>query len=83
MRDLVIATYGIMMFGTPHRGMAVEKLLRLMVEGGYGERVGLLDECEAETEELESFVDLVGEKMWRVVSFYETQRTMDVEEVRP
>ena len=77
MASLYRATYGILFFGTPHRGLLVEDI-RQRVEGqGANPRSALLDEVMKNSELLEyqlvDFKNLIRDR--KIVSFYETGQT--------
>jgi hypothetical protein len=74
---LLKSTYGILFFGTPHRGMLVQNLLAVVKESGHEQRTGLLEEIQQNsstlTTQLRHFIDLCA--MFKIFSFYERDQT--------
>ncbi|KAL7273909.1 hypothetical protein RUND412_003218 [Rhizina undulata] len=77
---LTTATIGVMFFGTPHRGILMEDVRRMLQDDAENPRIGLLDEIEDELDlgpNLRKFISLV-EGFKPVVSFYERLQTAEV-----
>lgn len=70
------STYGMMFFGTPHRGSPKDDILK-MVEHAYPNRVPALTETAPDSAalklQLQLFTELVRDR--KVASFYETEPT--------
>lgn len=81
--SLLKATCGILMFGTPHRGMFMESLIAL-TEKQNPHRVELLKELEeaasALKPSLDRFVELCCND-FKIYSFYEVNQTRDIQQV--
>ncbi|ORX95666.1 hypothetical protein BCR34DRAFT_498311 [Clohesyomyces aquaticus] len=69
------ATYGLLFFGTPHKGLFIEDILSMI--GGGNPRRGLVEELREKSSSLESqisdFRNLARD--YKIVSFYETQQS--------
>jgi hypothetical protein len=80
------ATHGILFFGTPHRGMFVESLAKVLAEDGQNQRLELLEEIKqgstALKRELDEFVNVCDYYDLQVRSFYETSQTRELQSVR-
>ncbi|KAL1615287.1 hypothetical protein SLS56_011861 [Neofusicoccum ribis] len=70
------ATYGILFFGTPHKGLLVDDIRRL-VAGNDHPRYGLLDQIQLKSDSLSNqladFRNIFEDR--KIVSFYETEQT--------
>lgn len=80
-KDLIKATYGILFFGTPHKGMVVDNLLEAMnATGGNQERIELVksieSNCDTLKEELRRFINLCDNI--KICTFTETEQTAQV-----
>lgn len=69
------ATYGLLFFGTPHKGLFIEDILSII--GGDNPRRGLVEELREKSLSLQSqisdFRNLARD--YKIVSFYETQQS--------
>ena len=83
--SLLKSTYGILFFGTPHRGMLVKNLQDALKQGGYTSRNELLEDIQNNSKtlsrELDRFIDLCDGL--KIYSFYERGQTREVVVVRP
>jgi pimeloyl-ACP methyl ester carboxylesterase len=70
------ATYGMIFFGTPHRGMSVENLLDSVDQTGYKSRKELLKEIQDLSNDLSHFVSFAD--MFKIYSFVETKQTAQI-----
>ncbi|KAL7270570.1 hypothetical protein RUND412_006716 [Rhizina undulata] len=76
---LVAATCAVMFFGTPHRGILMEDLRKMLEDDIHSPRVGLLDEIENSLNlepSLNEFIKLAED--FKIVSFYERIQTPEV-----
>ncbi|KAA8909385.1 hypothetical protein FN846DRAFT_918147 [Sphaerosporella brunnea] len=80
---LLKATYGILFFGTPHRGMVVKNLVEALEKGGHTQRLQLLEEIKQEIsgtgklkDDLARFIDLCTR--FKICSVYELEETPNV-----
>ncbi|KAL7267903.1 hypothetical protein RUND412_009495 [Rhizina undulata] len=76
---LVAATCAVMFFGTPHRGILMEDVRKMLEDDNRHPRIGLLDEIESELNlkpYLKEFIKLA--ENFKVVSFYERLQTAEV-----
>ncbi|KAF8246979.1 hypothetical protein K440DRAFT_661715 [Wilcoxina mikolae CBS 423.85] len=77
---LLKATFGILFFGTPHRGMVVGNLRTALEQSGNDQRADLLEEinenCRELKKDLDRFIDLCDG--FKICSFYETSQTPGV-----
>lgn len=78
------ATYGILFFGTPHQGLLIDDMKRMVVGDDDHPRTELLKQIEAKSElliyQLVDFKNLIRDR--KIVSFYETQQTRQLKLVR-
>ena len=75
------ATYGILFFGTPHKGLVIDDIQRMAAGEGHHLRAGLLEEIKAKSNlliyQLVDFKNIIGDR--KIISFYETQQTRQLE----
>jgi hypothetical protein len=83
-QSLVKATYAVLFFGVPHRGLFIEDVISMVKEESQQQRIPLLEEINRAsqliTSELESFINLAVDL--KILSFYETGQTRKVIKVR-
>lgn len=83
-QSLVRATYGVLFFGVPHRGLFIDDVINMVEAESQHQRIPLLKEInktsEFITSELESFINLAARL--KILSFYETAQTRQVMKVR-
>ena len=76
------ATYGILSFAVPYRGLDVEDMKKIMGAEGHP-RTGLIHQINIDSvvlkQQLEDFKDNLGDR--KVVSFYETEQSKRLERV--
>jgi hypothetical protein len=75
------ATYGMLLFGIPHRGLVVDDIQKMLAgEDGHPRRA-LLEQIKQKSDllasQLDDFKNLVRDR--RVVSFYETGQTRQLQ----
>jgi protein SERAC1 len=77
------ATYGILFFAVPHKGMMTEDMLSMLGQDDHPRAV-LLTQINRSSEylisQLADFKDLIGDR--KIVTFYETQQTRKLQQVR-
>lgn len=78
------ATYGMLLFGIPHRGLVVDDIQKMLAgEDGHPRRE-LLEQIKKNSDslasQLDDFRNLVRDR--KVVSFYETGQTRQLQFVR-
>ncbi|KAL7269267.1 hypothetical protein RUND412_008080 [Rhizina undulata] len=76
---LVAETCAVMFFSTPHRGILMQDVRKMLEDDNRNPRIGLLDEIESELNlkpYLKEFIKLEGN--FKVVSFYERLQTAEV-----
>ncbi|CAN9415749.1 unnamed protein product [Alternaria alternata] len=75
------ATYGMLLFAIPHKGIAVDGLKKMLGGQEDHSRVGLLEQIKKDSDilaqSLADFKNVVRDR--KVVSFYETEQTRQVE----
>ncbi len=78
------ATYGILFFGTPHKGLIIDDIQQMVAVEGHHPRDRLLEQIRANSDLLEQqladFKNLIRDR--KIVTFYETQQTRRLEMVR-
>ncbi|KAL7272191.1 hypothetical protein RUND412_005018 [Rhizina undulata] len=83
-QDLVASTCAVMFFGTPHRGILMNDVRKMLEEDNHNPRIGLLEEIENELNlepDLKEFIKLASAGGFKVVSFYERLQTAEVVKV--
>jgi hypothetical protein len=75
------ATYGMLLFGIPHRGLVVDEIQKMLAgEDGHPRR-RLLEQIRQKSDllasQLDNFRNLVRDR--KVVSFYETEQTRQLQ----
>ena len=74
------ATYGMLMFGTPHKGMLLDDIQKMIFKDGIHPRSMLLDierTFDMLANQLVDFKNLIRDR--KVVSFYERRQTRRLE----
>ncbi|RDW85279.1 hypothetical protein BP6252_02869 [Coleophoma cylindrospora] len=75
------ATYGILFFGTPHKGLVVDDIRRMIQDAERHPRQSLLEEISTKSDllsyQLADFKNLIRDR--KIVSFYEMQQTRRLE----
>jgi hypothetical protein len=78
------ATYGMLLFGIPHKGLVVDDIRKMLAGHGSNPRNALLEQIKNKSDllasQLEDFKNLVRDH--KVVSFYETGQTRQLQFVR-
>lgn len=78
------ATYGILFFGTPHKGLVIDDIQRMVAGEDYHPRTELLEQIKLKSDllmyQLADFKNLIRDR--KIISFYETQQTRRLELVR-
>jgi len=78
------ATYGMLLFGIPHRGLVIDDIQQMLVGQGGHPRRGLLEQIKQKSDllaaQLDDFRNLVRDR--KLVSFYETAQTRQLQFVR-
>jgi hypothetical protein len=74
------ATYGILFFAVPHKGMMTEDMLSMLGQDDHPRAVLLAQINEYLISQLADFKDLIGDR--KIVTFYETQQTRKLQQVR-
>ena len=78
------ATYGILFFGTPHKGLVIDDIKRIVAGDDDNPRTELLEQVNAKSDllmhQLVDFKNLIRD--WKIVSFYETKQTRQLKLVR-
>lgn len=78
------ATYGMLLFGIPHRGLVVDDIQKMFAGEDGHPREGLLGQIRQKSDllasQLDDFRNLVRDR--KVVSFYETGQTRQLQFVR-
>ena len=81
--SLYHATYGILFFAVPHKGMMTEYMLSMLSQDDHPRAV-LLAQINRSSQyllsQLADFKDLIGDR--KIVTFYETQQTRKLQQVR-
>jgi hypothetical protein len=71
------ATYGMVLFATPHKGLMMEDIQQMLSVSGTHPRKHLLQQisskCDVLIHQLADFKNLIRDR--KVVSFYETEQT--------
>ena len=82
--SLYKATYGILFFATPHKGLLVADMRKMLASQQDHPRHALLEEIDRTsnllTYQLADFKNLIRDR--KIVSFFETQQTRQLEWVR-
>jgi hypothetical protein len=77
------ATYGMLLFGTPHRGLMVNDIERMLAGQENHPRYHLLQQISNKSDilvhQLADFKNLIRDR--KIVSFYETEQTRQLEYV--
>ncbi|USP74943.1 hypothetical protein yc1106_02217 [Curvularia clavata] len=75
------ATYGMLLFGIPHRGLVVDDIQKMVSEKGGHPRRELLEQIKQKSDQLasqlDSFRNIIQDR--KVVSFYETEQTRQLQ----
>ncbi|KAM0351803.1 hypothetical protein ACHAPU_002315 [Fusarium lateritium] len=75
------ATYGMLLFGTPHKGLVVDDIQRMLAGKENDPRSTLLHQIQEKSDllayQLADFKNLIRDR--KIVSFYETQQTRRLE----
>ncbi|RDW56402.1 hypothetical protein BP5796_13224 [Coleophoma crateriformis] len=75
------ATYGILFFGTPHKGLMIDDIQCMLGNDGHHPRHELLREIEQKSNllkyQLADFKNLIRDR--KIISFFETQQTRRLE----
>lgn len=82
MESVYLSTYGILFFGTPHRGSVKEFLLKMVEEPGNPRQISLRQTepgSDVLRMQLDDFTDIVGDR--KIATFYETEMTPTPEKV--
>lgn len=78
------ATYGILFFGTPHKGLVIDDIQRIIAGEDHHPRADLLEQINVKSNlliyQLADFKNLIRDR--KIVSFYERQQTRRLELVR-
>jgi hypothetical protein len=78
------ATYGMLLFGIPHKGLVVEDIQKMVAGQDNHSRRALLEQIRSKSDllafQLADFKNLIRDR--KVVSFYETRQTRQLEFVR-
>lgn len=78
------ATYGMLLFGTPHKGLVIDDMQKVLVGDDSHPRNALLQQINTKSDFLESlqadFKNLIRDR--KIVSFYETGQTRQLKFVR-
>lgn len=78
------ATYGILFFGTPHKGLVIDDIQCMIAGEDYHPRTELLEQIKIKSDllmyQLADFKNLIRDR--KIVSFYERQQTRRLELVR-
>jgi hypothetical protein len=78
------ATYGILFFGTPHKGLVIDDIQRMVAGENQHPRMRLLEEIKQKSDLLYQLIDfknLIDDR--KIVSFCEMQQTRRLEMVNP
>jgi hypothetical protein len=79
--SLLRATYGMLLFGTPHRGLMIDDIQRMLAGQKNHPRHHLLQQISHKSgilvHQLADFKNLIRDR--KVVSFYETEQTRQLE----
>ena len=79
--SLYKATYGILLFATPHKGLVVDDIQRMLAGQANHPRHALLQQITQKSDvlisQLADFKNLIRDR--KVVSFYETEQTRQLE----
>jgi hypothetical protein len=71
------ATYGILFFGAPHKGLVIDDIQRMIMGKDDHPRAELLEQIKSKSDlliyQLADFKNLIRDR--KIVSFYETQQT--------
>ncbi|RGP78881.1 ankyrin repeat-containing [Fusarium longipes] len=75
------ATYGMLLFAIPHKGLVVSDIQNMVTAGGTHPRSALLDQIKVKSDllanQLVDFKNLIRDR--KIVSFYETGQTRQLE----
>ncbi|KAL7267094.1 peroxin [Rhizina undulata] len=80
-QDLVASTCLVMFFGTPHRGISMRDVRKMLEDDNHNPRISLLEEIENELNlepDRNDFVKLASAEGFKIVSFYERLQTAEV-----
>lgn len=82
--SLYKATYGILFFATPHKGLVVADIRKMLAEEPNHPRHSLLEEIDKNSNvlsyQLADFKNLIRDR--KIVSLYETEQTRELEWAR-
>jgi protein SERAC1 len=78
------ATYGILLFGTPHKGLLIDDIKHMVAGDDEHPRTELLEQIKDKSDLLMyQLVDFKNHtRDWKIVSFYETLQTRQLKFVR-
>jgi hypothetical protein len=78
------ATYGILFFGTPHKGLLIDDIEHMVAGDDDHPRTELLEQIKANSDLLMyQLIDFKNHiRDWKIVSFYETLQTRQLKFVR-
>ncbi|KAH6694334.1 hypothetical protein BKA61DRAFT_647691 [Leptodontidium sp. MPI-SDFR-AT-0119] len=75
------ATYGILFFGTPHKGLVIDDIRRIVAGEDHHPRTELLEQIKLKSglliDKLADFKNQIRDR--KIISFYETQQTRRLE----
>ena len=75
------ATYGMLLFGIPHRGLVLDDIQKMLAWKDGHPRRQLLEQIKQKSDQLasqlDSFRNIIQDR--KVVSFYETRQTRQLE----
>jgi hypothetical protein len=81
MMSLYKATYGMLLFGIPHKGLVVDDIQKMLAGQDKHPRSALLEQIRSQSDllayQLADFKNLIRGR--KVVSFYETGQTRQLE----
>lgn len=84
MASLHRATYGMIFFGIPHKGLDIDDIQQMLTGNGRHPREKLLQQISSKSDllihQLADFKNLIRDR--KVVSFYETEQTRQLVLVR-
>lgn len=77
------STYGILFFGTPHKGLVIADIQKMIVEDGDNPRSVLLNEIDKQSSillsQLSDFTSVIKDR--KIISFYEQSQTKSLVKV--
>lgn len=82
--SLYKATYGILFFGVPHKGLVIDDIQRMVAGEDQHPRMELLEQIKQKSDlliyQVEDFKNLIRDR--KIVSFYERHQTRRLQLVR-